>query len=544
MPIPPDMAEALKETSILYVEDDPVVTALVRATLGERIKTLHVAENGRDGLMAFVRFNPDVVVTDIRMPKMDGIAMAAAMREMRPDTPIVVTTSLDDPDLMRKAMKVGIGSYLLKPFDPAGLAEIVGRIAVSARHREELEKHKRLGELLLDSLPNPAMLLDRDTGRVLSANGFAVRLGLVPGAAMFRTPFSGVFGQAVESGLLADFHSGAHVDFPGVPAFDRMWDVNIDPVTDSVALFFAVDITERQRIKEELQREKAFIAAILENSHDGIAVVAPGGRVKFISPGMERLFGYSLDEMARLAPWAEAVIPGEAERALFLGVWRDGGDADADHIFPLLHKTGERRYCRLQTSRMPGGDLVINGQDVTGIKLAEERIRYMALHDPLTGLPNRQLLQDRLQHALAQGKRRSTLTAILYIDLDRFKDINDTYGHDAGDAVLGHTAERLAHCVREADTVARMGGDEFVIVLPELTKNEEAAEVAARVLATLARPVVMEDRSHVLGASIGIAVHPRDGAFPDEILRKADRAMYETKKAGGMGYRFYADQPT
>ncbi len=543
MPITDDMAEALKKTSILYVEDDPVATALTQATLGARVKTLYLAENGRDGLMAFVRFNPDVVVTDIRMPKMDGIAMAAAMREMRPETPIVVTTSLDNPELLRKAMKLGIGSYVLKPFDPDGLAEIVGRHAVSARHRVELEKHKRLGELLLDNLPNPAMLLDRDTGRVLSANGFAVRLGLPPGTAMAQTAFSGPFSHAEQSGQLTDFHSGSHVDFPGVPAFDRLWDVNIDPVTDSVLLFFAVDITERQRIKEELQREKAFIAAILENSHDGIAVVSPEGLVRFISPGMERLFGYTLDEMTQLAPWAEAVIPGKADRALFIDVWREGGNADADHIFPILHKTGERRYCRLQTSRMPGGDVVINGQDITGIKLAEERIRHMALHDPLTGLPNRQLLQDRLLHALAQGKRRNTLTAILYIDLDRFKDINDAYGHDAGDVVLGHTAERLARCVREADTVARMGGDEFVIVLPELTKKEEASEVASRVLATLAQPVVMEDRSHVLGASIGIAMHPGDGAYPDEILRKADRAMYETKKAGGMGYRFFTEPP-
>ncbi|MFZ5813306.1 MAG: diguanylate cyclase domain-containing protein [Thermodesulfobacteriota bacterium] len=542
MPIPDDVSKALKETSILFVEDDPVTTALARGTLAPRVKDIYFAENGRDGLMAFVRFHPDLVITDIRMPKMDGLAMAASIREMHPETRIIVTTALDNPELMRQAIGIGICSYLPKPFDQDGLMKVVGRAAVLTRHRKELEKHKRLGELLLNSLPNPAMLLDRDTGQVLSANAFAVRLGLTPGTAMAATPFAMAFAGSMQRGPTGGFHPGTHVDFQGMAAFERLWDVNIDPITDSVLLFSAVDITERQRMKEELLREKAFIAAILENAHDGFAVVAPEGRVTFISPGMERLFGYTLAEMSRLAPWTESVIMDPAEQDLFFDVWR-GRRTDADRIFPILHKTGERRYCRLQTSSMPGGNVVITGQDITGIKLAEERIRHMALHDSLTGLPNRQLLQDRLRHALAQDKRRDTLTAILYIDLDRFKDINDNHGHDVGDEVLKHTAERLARCVREADTVARMGGDEFVIVLPGLTQGEEASVVAERVLETLAQPLSVGNNVHVLGASIGIALHPRDGVYPDEILRKADRAMYETKKAGGMGCRFYTDQP-
>ncbi|MEF3698185.1 two-component system response regulator [Desulfolutivibrio sp.] len=543
MPNPHPKAPDLTDISVLYVEDDPVSVALVRAAIADRVGALHVAENGRDGLMAFVRFHPDVVVTDVRMPKMDGIAMATAMREMRPDTPIIVTTSLDDPALLRKAIRIGIGSYLLKPIKSHELLDVLGRLADTARHRLELDKQKRLNELLLDSLPNPAMLVDREHGLIQSANGFAHRLGLLPDASMADTPFAQLFSRAVHEARLGDFHSGTHVDFPGIGAYDRLWDVNIDLITDSLVLFFAVDITERHRIKEELQQEKAFIAAILENSHDGIAVVDAKGQVKFVSPGMHRLFGFTLPEMTPLPAWAGTVILDEAERALFLDLWQGTpGGEDDDHIFSILHKTGERRFCRLQTSRMPGGDIVINGQDITGIKLAEERIRHMALHDSLTGLPNRQLLQDRLQTALSSGKRRGTATAVLYIDLDRFKDINDAHGHDAGDEALRHTAGLLSRCLREADTVARMGGDEFVVVLPDLAQRQDAAEVASRILETLSRPLTIDGRSHVLGASIGIALHPQDGIFPDEILRKADRAMYETKKAGGMGFRFFTEK--
>lgn len=538
MPPSDSPGQPLSDVSILYVEDDPMAVTLVRESVGHTLKALHVAENGRDGLMAFVRFHPDVVVTDVCMPKMDGLAMATAIREMSPDTPIVITTALDDPEFLRKAIRIGIDSYLIKPFTAEELLGVVSRLATLSRHRLELEKQKRLNELLLDTMPHPAMLVNRASGRILSANGFAQRLGLTPGAPVTGTAFAGTFTQATAGDLLNDFHSGAHVDFPGIAAYDRLWDINIDPVTESLLLFFAMDITERQRIKEELQRDKTFIAAILENSHDGIAVAGPDGMVKFVSPGMRRLFGYDLEEMASLAAWAGTVITDEAERELFLDLWRGARDTEDDHIFAVLHKTGERRYCRLQTSRMPGGDIVVNGQDVTGIKLAEERIRHMALHDALTGLPNRQLLQDRLQTAMATGRRRGTATAVLYIDLDRFKDINDAHGHDAGDEVLRRTAGTISRCVREADTVTRLGGDEFVIVLPDLACREDAADVATRILDALSQPVTVDGRRHVLGASIGISLHPADGAFPDEILRKADRAMYETKRAGGMGFRF------
>ena len=151
MPPSDSPGQPLSDVSILYVEDDPMAVTLVRESVGHTLKALHVAENGRDGLMAFVRFHPDVVVTDVCMPKMDGLAMATAMREMSPDTPIVITTALDDPEFLRKAIRVGIDSYLIKPFTAEELLGVVSRLAIQSRHRLELEKQKRRERLRRES---------------------------------------------------------------------------------------------------------------------------------------------------------------------------------------------------------------------------------------------------------------------------------------------------------------------------------------------------------------------------------------------------------
>lgn len=166
------------------------------------------------------------------------------------------------------------------------------------------------------------------------------------------------------------------------------------------------------------------------------------------------------------------------------------------------------------------------------------RIFHLTHHDPLTDLPNRILFADRLKQAIARAKRYGWGVGVLFVDLDRFKSINDSLGHEAGDALLKIVAERLVRCVRGTDTIARLGGDEFAMVLSDLAQGQDAGQVAQKVLDAVCRPATVGDRRIPITASIGIALYPFDAADPDVLLAQADRAMYRAKEKGGQRYQF------
>jgi len=178
--------------------------------------------------------------------------------------------------------------------------------------------------------------------------------------------------------------------------------------------------------------------------------------------------------------------------------------------------------------------------DVSEHVRAERRLSHLAHHDTLTGLPNRLLFHDRLQSALALSRRNAWLMAVLFVDLDRFKGVNDTLGHEVGDKLLQEAAHRLQRSVRECDTVCRMGGDEFALVLPELGDMDEAAQVPQRIVESLRAPLRIDGHDLALTASIGIALFPADAEEPETLVRCADAAMYRAKKLGRDNYQFYA----
>jgi diguanylate cyclase (GGDEF)-like protein len=180
---------------------------------------------------------------------------------------------------------------------------------------------------------------------------------------------------------------------------------------------------------------------------------------------------------------------------------------------------------------------VVTFQDITERKQSEEKIRQMAYHDSLTGLPNRKLFSDRLGIALAQAKRNQKEVGIAMLDLDHFKGVNDTLGHDVGDLLLKATAERLSAALRKGDTVARFAGDEFLLILPDLKVIEDAIQVAQKIVDSFRKPFLIGTHQLVVKTSIGIAVYPNDGIDEGMLLKNADIAMYQAKQAGGGRYQ-------
>ena len=326
---------------------------------------------------------------------------------------------------------------------------------------------------------------------------------------------------------------------------EHVIDISHQPVlsangTVSEVVGLALDVTERARAQTELARKEAFVRAIFDSVETHLAVLDRAGVI--------------VDANQH---WLEEVRSGEAdmkdatigddylthlrackaaecrEAAAGIAAVLDGSRAGFSLEFPL-ERDSERRWYQLSVEpmRSPEGGVVCGHRDVTARKRIEEVLEHQALHDVVTDLPNRTLLRDRLRQAILGARRRNTRVALLFIDLDRFKDLNDTFGHPAGDIVLREVGERFVNAVRASDTVARLGGDEFAVLIPLAADMDEAVMVGRRVLASLQEPFVVEGESAFIEASIGIVLCPEHGEDVQTLMRRADVAMYAAKRAG------------
>jgi diguanylate cyclase (GGDEF)-like protein/PAS domain S-box-containing protein len=267
--------------------------------------------------------------------------------------------------------------------------------------------------------------------------------------------------------------------------------------------------------------------------------------ILYISPSCQRVTGYSQAEFIS-DPTLVGRIIFEADRPLFEKHLQVIKDEEGSHLsFRIVRKDGEIRWiahgCRavLSGDGEPRGRRVSN-RDITDLKNAEEIASRLAHFDTLTGLPNRRMLHDRLQQSLSQAMRHRRTLAVMFIDLDKFKQINDTLGHDMGDALLIEVGKRLSGCVRQCDTVCRAGGDEFIIVLSEISIPQDACIIAENILTAIHQPLRLGSKDFETTASIGIAVRAGDdGDDESELMKKADIAMYEAKHSGRNGYRLF-----
>ncbi len=294
-------------------------------------------------------------------------------------------------------------------------------------------------------------------------------------------------------------------------------------------------IAELKRNEQVLrEREKRFYS-LVQNTSDIITVIESDGTVNYMNPATERL-GYRPETQIGTNAF-DWIHPDHMERALtlFAEILETPG-VHPPIEFPVPHADGSWRYFEhIVNNKLDDpsiGGIVVSSRDITERKALEERLRHQALHDPLTNLPNRALFANRLEQALLRRPRRKRSVAILFVDLDNFKLVNDSLGHELGDRLLIVVAERLRDCVRPEDTVARLGGDEFTVLLEGVSNQGEVIEVAERITQELSQPFMLVGRELFVGSSIGIALGAPGEVHPEELLRGADEAMYRAKSKG------------
>ena len=306
----------------------------------------------------------------------------------------------------------------------------------------------------------------------------------------------------------------------------------------------AQDVTERHRSEDELKDALSLLSATLESTADGILVVDNEGKIMSYNRQFAEMWSIprevldARDDDAAMTFVLEQLVDPESFVARIKDLYEQP-DAESEDV--LEFKDG-RVFDRLSRPQRVGGvsvGRVWSFRDVTDTKRLEAELAHQAFHDALTGLANQLLFRDRVDHALARVARRSEYLAVLFVDVDNFKTINDSLGHPAGDSLLMAVAERLRGCLRTSDTAARMGGDEFALLVEDGESRDDAVDVANRVLEALRQPFLVVGKEVVISASVGIAFNEAESDTSDALLRNADLAMYRAKSAGKNRYRIF-----
>jgi diguanylate cyclase (GGDEF)-like protein/PAS domain S-box-containing protein len=314
------------------------------------------------------------------------------------------------------------------------------------------------------------------------------------------------------------------------------------------------DITQRKAVEEALKQSESLHRAVVENAAEGIVIHDAQGRVVSANPSAERILGLSETQLIGKKPTDRELAAVREDGTVWPGETRptmktlQTGEPLSNIVIGHRKPDGSLVWISINARPLGGGHgiapsgVVISFTDVTERRSIEERLTYLAQNDVLTGLPNRNLLVDRLSQALTRAARHGTLVGVMLVDLDRFKEINDTLGHSAGDTVLKEVAGRIRRALRDSDTVARLGGDEFCVVVEDLEGRDKVAIAASKLRHLFDEAISVEGREIFTAASIGLAVYPLDSDSIEDLIKHADIAMYDAKREGGNAYRFYVHE--
>ncbi len=569
----------MQKTKILVVNDGPQSLTVLRDALCGTDAEVMGAANAEQALALSLDHDFALAILDNQVAGMDAFGLARGIRKQDKNTslPIIflLTTYSDFLSAFHGDELVAM-DCLIQPFDPNMLREKVKifveldgyrsrldylvekRTDILRLSNENLSHQKVFLESVLESLTFRLVVIDPSTFEVEMSNSAAKRYSeqinlhspeshkcfsfLHSDSSFCNRGKSCPLAVVVESGQAISVEYSRKSDQSGVkhyyelkgyPIFDATGK-KVTKIIESIT-----DITER-KLAEDSQR---IAAEAIDNVMEGILVVDTAGVIEFANPAFFSATGYKpSDVIGRHLSFLKSEKHSDAFyqqiwRSLKMnGLWRGEvwSNRKSGESYPQwLSVTGIKDKSGMVTHYVGAS------RDITLIKEAEEEIKYQAYHDPLTHLPNRLLFRDRLQHAIARALRKKGRIAVLFIDLDHFKNFNDSLGHTFGDHLLQVVAEKFVSCVREGDTVARIGGDEFTVIMEDIGSDEDVVVVANKLIGIFDEHINVNGENVYLGASIGISIYPDDGEDVESLTKLADTAMYSVKDEGRNGYRFF-----
>ena len=462
---------------VLIVDDNDQNRYFLQALMQGSGFEVEEARHGAEALVKARQTPPQLIISDLLMPVMDGYTLLRHWKtdEQLKNIPFVVYTSTYTAEQdERLALDMGADIFIIKPTEPESFMENI---------HEVLLRQKK------GKLPQAKHPSGNEEG--------------------ILQQYSAVLLRKLESKMLQ------------LEEKNRALEQNI---------------IERKRVEEALRAQKDLLNAILENEPECVKLVAPDGKLLQMNrAGLNMLEVDSLEEL-RQFKLLDFILPDS--RVAFMDLFNSvfvGGSGILE--FQVQGRRGTQRW--LETHAVPLRDqygqitaLLGITRDITGRKQSEELIWRQVNFDLLTGLPNRHMFHDHLQHEIKKSDRGELQLALLLIDLDQFKEVNDTLGHDKGDILLQEVARRISACVRNSDMVARLGGDEFTVILTELPEHNFGSDIAQKIISSLSEPYNLRNEIVYVSASIGITVYPDDSSDVDVLMKNADQAMYLSKKNG------------
>ncbi len=552
---------------ILVADDDPLICLMAVEALEEEGFAVETVHDGQEALASFQSLQPDLVLMDVNMPEMDGFAACSEIRKSPGGalTPILMMTGLDDLKSINQAYEAGATDFQTKPVNWVILRQRIrymlrAKDAVNAKLASEAKNRAllmavpdlmfRVGkdEKFLDFKPakdfDPFVSQEKFLGKTIAE--------VLPPEVSDKCAYH--LEQALQSGETQVFE---------YPLFHngrvRSYEARSVPSGENETLTLVRDITDQKESAQILQKERDFIATVLDTARALVMVRDRKGRIVRFNRACEEATGYKSEEVEGREIWDFLLVPEEIgqEKSIFKSLLE--GKTENNYEICLLSKKGQQRFIVWSNSVMPDKEglvehVISTGIDITERKQAEEQVQFLAYYDGLTNLPNRVLFKEHLSQALAYSQRHEQLMAVLFFDLDRFKQINDTLGHSIGDSLLKSVADRLRKGLRLSDclarqnlgeletSVGRFGGDEFTVLVPDISGAEAAAKIAQRLLEIISKPFQLDNQEVFITASIGISIHPSDGTTAELLLKNADTAMHAAKDQGRNAYQFYSDE--